>query len=242
MGKVIDLTGQRFGRLQVVSRAQDYIQSNGRHRIAWNCLCDCDNQIVVLGENLRTNHTQSCGCLARETASKISRKYNRYIISEGYYIGYTSKGEEFYFDIEDYEKVKKYCWLINACGYVATNVWENNSNKIILMHRLIMGFPDGLEIDHIGGGTTKNDNRKSNLRIVTHSQNLKNVGIRTNNTSGVTGVSFDRQTKRWRASIKTDDRTINLGRFENFDDAVKARKEAEEKYFGEYSYDNSQSF
>lgn len=241
MSKIIDLTGQRFGRLQVISMAEDYIQSNGRHRIAWNCLCDCGNQVVVLGENLRTNHTQSCGCLAKETTSKISRKYNKYVFNNGYYTGYTSKGEEFYFDAEDYDKVKKYCWMINACGYVVANVWENNLNNIISMHRLIMGFPDGLEIDHIGGRATKNDNRKSNLRIATHSQNLKNVGVRANNTSGVTGVYFDKQTKKWRVSIKADNKTIYLGRFENFEDAVQTRKQAEKKYFSEWSYDNSQA-
>ena len=123
---------------------------------------------------------------------------------------------------------------------MVTNVWKNKKNYIVLMHRLIMDFPDThYEIDHKHGKESRNDNRKSNLRIVTHSENLKNVGIRSNNTSGVTGVSFDRG--KWVATIKTNSNSIYLGRFDNFEDAVAARKEAEEKYFGEFSYDNSQA-
>ena len=62
MPKKIDLTGQRFGRLLVIREA-------GRDRwgkVTWLCKCDCGNEIVVSGDNLRREHTQSCGCLSRE--------------------------------------------------------------------------------------------------------------------------------------------------------------------------------
>ena len=151
----------------------------------------------------------------------------------------SKKEEEFYFDLEDYDKIKDYCWCINSQGYVVTNIWENNKNDIILMHRLIMNFPKNMDVDHKHGKESRNDNRRSNIRVVTHSNNLKNVGIRANNKSGVTGVSFENRTQKWRACIKVNGEDIRLGRFDDFDEAVIARKDAEEKYFGEYSYCNS---
>ena len=61
----------------------------------------------------------------------------------------------------------------------------------------------------------------------------------SNNTSGHKGVTFDKSRNKWMAHIKLNGKHKTLGRFVKFEDAVKARKEAEEKYFGEYSYDNS---
>ena len=66
-----------------------------------------------------------------------------------------------------------------------------------------------------------------------------NSKLPNNNTSGIKGVCWNKNYQKWFAYIKINQKSINLGYFINFDDAVKARKEAEEKYFGEYSYDNS---
>lgn len=66
MGRLIDLTGQRFGRLTVLERAgKDKFGS-----IGWLCRCDCGEETVVFGKNLRSGHTQSCGCLERELRIK----------------------------------------------------------------------------------------------------------------------------------------------------------------------------
>lgn len=69
MPTLIDLTGRVFGRLTVLSRAEDYICKNGRHRARWNCLCSCGVNICVLGESLRQGNTHSCGCLFKEMMS-----------------------------------------------------------------------------------------------------------------------------------------------------------------------------
>ena len=66
MRMVIDLTGQKFGRLTVISRAADHIQPSGRKNIAWLCCCECGNYVVVIGNSLRQGRTKSCGCLAKE--------------------------------------------------------------------------------------------------------------------------------------------------------------------------------
>jgi hypothetical protein len=64
--------------------------------------------------------------------------------------------------------------------------------------------------------------------------------LRSDNTSGCTGVCWHKATQRCAASIYVNGKGIHIGEFDIFEDAVKARKEAEEKYFGEWSYDNSQ--
>lgn len=98
------------------------------------------------------------------------------------------------------------------------------------------------DIDHKDGELSRKDNRKSNLRIATRSQNQMNKGKQKNNKSGVVGVGWHKTSGKWAAYIAVDNKQIHLGLFDNFEDAVKARKEAEDKYFGEFSYDNSQSY
>lgn len=68
MGKLIDLTGQRFGRLVVLSR---HVDKN--KRAFWLCLCDCGNQAVVNGSSLRDRVTRSCGCLQQEVRATRDR-------------------------------------------------------------------------------------------------------------------------------------------------------------------------
>ena len=63
--------------------------------------------------------------------------------------------------------------------------------------------------------------------------------LRKDNKSGVTGVIWDKNACMWRAYINYNNKRIDLGLYVMFENAVKARKEAEDKYFGEYSYDNS---
>ena len=124
-------------------------------------------------------------------------------------------------------------------GYIRTNVYDcgNNRHRQVSMHRLGMGFPNNKIVDHINHVTY--DNRKNNLRIVTHSQNIMNRRLAKNNTSGVVGVYFDNNSKKWSAQIKINGENKYLGEFQNFDSAVNARKDAEKELFGEFSFDAS---
>lgn len=72
MAKLIDLTGQKFGRLTVVSRAEN----NKRGNAMWNCKCDCGNEVAVLGTSLRIGDTKSCGCYRNEVLKNHGRKHN----------------------------------------------------------------------------------------------------------------------------------------------------------------------
>lgn len=252
--KCEDLIGRKFGRLTVVARAPDYIRKDGRKEVMWECMCDCgdSNPVVVMGGNLKRKNrgTQSCGCLAKELSSirakentqklhQNNKKENPVNLDGEYGIGWTLKGEEFWFDKEDYDVIKKYCWHYNCRGYLETN--DSISKKQILLHRLVMGVTDPkVEVDHKRHPPRREhkvDNRKSNLRIVTHADNAKNHIIQINNTSGVSGVHFSKRDNKWIARISVNGSRIYLGSFDNKDDAIQARKEAEIKYFGEYRYD-----
>jgi len=71
MANFIDLTGQRFGRLVVVSRSTNTNAGSAR----WNCVCDCGGTTIAIGEDLRAGHTKSCGCLKKEITTERSRTH-----------------------------------------------------------------------------------------------------------------------------------------------------------------------
>lgn len=241
MSNLIDLTGQKFGRLTVIKRTEDHVQPSGQRKTQWLCKCDCGNECVAQGNVLRRNEVKSCGCLNSElitARNKQSKKYNTYDLSGEYGIGYTTKGEEFYFDLEDYDLIKNYCWFIDSRGYVISQ--KTQEHERIIQHRFIMNCPDEFEIDHIHQ-ENKNDNRKANLRICSHMKNSMNRGIRSDNKFGVTGVYKEmcNGKEKWVARIKAYGKTYRK-RFVDFNSAVKQRKEWEEQLFSDYSYANSQ--
>lgn len=75
MGAFIDLTGQKFGRLTVIERAKDHIQTNGRHIVCWLCKCECGNTCEVRSADLKRGATVSCGCYGKEQRLKASTKH-----------------------------------------------------------------------------------------------------------------------------------------------------------------------
>ena len=101
--------------------------------------------------------------------------------------------------------------------------------KTCLAHRVAWALHCGAwpenEIDHINGNRHKNNIQ--NMRDVTHKVNSRNLAVPATNTSGIMGVSWHKQRKRWRADIKADKYHRHLGYFEKVEDAVAARKAAE---------------
>jgi len=237
-----DLTGMVFGRLTVLEQVEDYISPQGKHQTRWMCKCGCKEENIVFAttNNLKRKHQLSCGCLRKECMAKVgsAKIYNKCKFFKTYVVMYTSKGEEIYIDRCDYTKVKDYCWWITGKGYVLAS--DKNGGSIQL-HRLIMDCPDDLLVDHIGGELTRNDNRRFNLRYATNAENCINKDIYPNNTSGVAGVSWIASKQKWVASIRIKNEIIALGHFTSLEEATQARKVAEEKYFGEWSYEKSQA-
>lgn len=154
---------------------------------------------------------------------------NTYDLSGEYGIGYTSKGVPFFFDKEDYELIVQYKWWLNTNGYI----YASCPTKIS-MHRLVMGTNDkNVKIDHIHHNKT--DNRKSELRIVTDSQNQMN-SVPRKHSSICRGVSWHKKNKKWIAQISVYGKLKYLGLFEKEEDAIRARKKAEELYYKEFAY------
>ena len=219
----------RFGKL--ITKYE-----NGRTKnrnIIWHCICDCGNEVDIPSVSLSTGNTKSCGCLHAESMRKCGkekRKLNRYDLSGDYGIGYTANNETFFFDKDDYNLIKSYTWRLSPDGYIITTA----NGNLIRMHILIMSPPKGKDVDH--KNHIISDNRKFNLRICEHYQNIISSTTYTNNTSGRKGVSWDRSRNKWMASICIKQKTKYLGRFDNFEDAVKARELAEVKYHKEFAY------
>lgn len=237
-----DLTGRRFGRLIVLYRDEDAIHPGGSKSIKWVCRCDCGNITSVYGGSLRRGDTTSCGCMIGYCNSINKKKYNDYDLSGDYGIGYDKDGMEFYFDLDDYDKIKRFNWVVDEDGYVISTDNERDFKKV-RMHRVIMDLYPGnnnVLVDHIHG-EAKYDNRKCNLRLANSSENCMNRALMCTNTSGVTGVQYDKRYGNWLAVITKNYEQIKLGHFDTFEKAVAARKAAEEKYFGDRSYDNSQA-
>lgn len=89
-------------------------------------------------------------------------------------------------------------------------------------------------IDHIDGDIS--NNRKENLRVRTQSENNMNKKVQSNNTTGFVGVAWHSKQKMWNAMIAYEDERIELGSFYYLRNAMRARVEAEKKYFGEHAF------
>ena len=139
-------------------------------------------------------------------------------------------------DNDDYEKLSKHKWYCRLpSGYAIRCEQDPVAKKTIwfFMHRDVLSPEKGHEIDHINGN--KIDNRKSNLRQVTRSQNNQNSKPRTNGSSKYKGVSFHKASQLWIAEITRDGNKRRLGYFETERQAAIAYNNAAADLFGEYA-------
>jgi len=148
-----------------------------------------------------------------------------------------TKGQVAIIDNRDYKRVSKWSWYYDR--YAKRNHWDKENKKYVgwYMHAFIMNTPKGMDTDHINGD--KLDNRRSNLRILTRSQNKASSSLQySNNTTGYKGVHYDKDRGKYMAFICVKGEMNNLGRFDNKEDAVAIRKVAEKQYLtsGELDY------
>ncbi len=134
-------------------------------------------------------------------------------------------------DNEDFEKLSKFkwsAWRNKKTFYAARKIRKAGQQFSILMHRLIMDAPADMQVDHINGDGL--DNRRANLRLVTPRKNTINRSLRSTNKTGYPGVYLDERTNTYTARI-----SLHIGVFDSFDEAVEARKKAEDEYYGEFT-------
>lgn len=134
-------------------------------------------------------------------------------------------------DDEDYVWLSKYSWRYHG-GYAE----RSYKHKKIRMHREIMRCPRGKQLDHINMDTV--DNRKSNLRFCTKSENGRNRPKPKHNTSGFKGVHWYKALKKWQVYTMLDRKKIHIGYFDKLKQAVIAHNEAIKKYHGKFAHPN----
>jgi len=134
-------------------------------------------------------------------------------------------------DLDSVEKISKFKWCVGVNGYI---ICRSNKN-IIRLHHLVLQPIDGFVIDHIN--RDKSDNRIMNLRYATRAENGWNINVGKNNRSGTTGVFWYEKRGKWQVYIKVLGKRKHLGYFNDYNDAVDARKQAEMKYYREFAPD-----
>lgn len=142
-----------------------------------------------------------------------------------------SRGKYALVDDSDFGVVSRWKWSYSTVGYAFRNTPRPNKT-VVYLHRFLTECPEGMEVDHINGD--KLDNRRSNLRLCTRRQNSRNKRV-ARSKSGHLGVYWSNQNKKWNAQIGPNGKSISLGFFDDMQDAIKARKTAELKHFGEFA-------
>lgn len=135
-------------------------------------------------------------------------------------------------DDQDYDWLIKQRWCAMVCGgkYYATSASHKPRVK---MHRAIMNAPTGMFVDHINGDGL--DNRRSNLRVCTKAENVRNSGRSRRNTSGYKGVSWEKVCSKWRADIVFKGRKYTIGFFHDPAEAARAYDRKARELFGPYA-------
>lgn len=152
-------------------------------------------------------------------------------------------GYECFVDNGDFIRLNKHKWFalkkddgrIYACRG-SKKIDKLEKRTTIQMHREVTGAKCGIVVDHKNHNTL--DNRKCNLRLCNHAENMRNRKLQKNNTSGFRGIWFDRRCKNrpWIALIRNGSKNqVRIGSFATKEEASEAYKKASLKYHGEFS-------
>lgn len=216
--KKIDLSGRRFGRLVVLQEdPSPYISPAGKPTRRWICRCDCGNELSVLQSALTApkNPTTSCGCARAEKTRRraydmTGQKFGRLLV-----IGQAELAKPL-------ANGQRLGWLCRCdCGREVVTTRKNLLSGAVsscgcllkeegaaTVRQRVQAY-DGTQLSAISPDRPANKNSKS----------------------GVKGVYWNEREGKWIAKITIRRKNITLGRFTRIEDAIIARKEAEEKYF-----------
>ncbi|NWO12705.1 hypothetical protein [Virgibacillus sp.] len=211
--KRIDITGHQYGRLKVIKE----VESKGYTR-CWLCKCECGKEITVRMSNLRKGSTQSCGCLRKERISKVNcnnlagKRFGKLVVKKR-----SSKKT----------KSRKVAWECECdCGNVV----------IIQSDKLIAGVTKSCGCLRKKAGNEVNEHNKKHLFKEGVFTPLLTSKLRKDNKTGFKGVYAIKRKKgiKYEARINIKKKAIHLGTFATIEEAVQARKKAEEKYYKPY--------
>lgn len=219
MGQVINMQGMKCGRWTVIEQA-----ATKSNKVYWLCECDCGTIREVVGKDMRSGKSTSCGCISAEKKSIAN-------FVHGYTTGKIS------LTYKTWASMKERCTNPNSRVYS-----YYGGRGITICERWINSFVDF--VDDMGDRPSKdysldrinvNGNYEpSNCRWATNSEQRINTRQRKSK-SGIRGVSKNPRCSTWKAVISFDKKRIIIGNYRSIEEAAAARKEAEIKYWGKSS-------
>lgn len=147
-----------------------------------------------------------------------------------------TKGYTAVIDIADAALVEGVNWCAAVTPYttyVKRCVRLGGRNVTVILHRILINPPQGMEVDHIDGDGL--NNRRSNLRLTTHSENCRNRRRRSDNKSGFKGVCWNNSRRKWQAQVHAGGKTNHLGYFTSAEAAHVVYCEAAARLHGEFA-------
>ena len=234
----MNIIGEIYNRMTII----DILDKDSRGNLYVLAQCNCGSVKRVRYSHLKSGNIKSCGCLRKETALMNtqfipdSKKYNEFHIEgDTTYVKLSNSDEIMICDTEDWERLKENCWGISYHGYARTT---DSNNKTFNFHTQIVDCPDNLIRDHIN--RNKLDNRKENIRITTNQINTINTDIRKDNTSGHKGVSYNKNSGKWRSYISINKKCTFFPESDTYEEAVAKREAAELMYYDINKLDEGQ--
>jgi len=233
--KLINLSGQKFGKLTVIERDIDTQVKRNQLKPYWRCICECGVETSVNGSNLTRGGTSSCGCKRRENEKLILMRTLNENSTEKFKLIPLTMEIFAKVDNEDYLYLKNHTWRIDGAGYASTSVQIDGKWVAIMMQRMIMKISDDKVVKFLEKDS--HDYRRSNLVAVERSHLVYN-NAKTNKekTSIYKGVHWF--LGEWVSVIVKEGRRYPLGSFDSEMEAARAYNKKAIEFFGEHAWLN----
>lgn len=219
----IDRTGEVFGRLTALKCTQKCNKAKGVSSTKYLCECECGNTKEVAVNSLVSGATKSCGCLTKEITTKLMTKHGATVggIKNPTYESWRGMKERCSY--EGHKSYEKY----GGSGIEVCKEWVNSFSTFLSD----MGErPDAKTLDRIDPNLGY---YKDNCRWATHSTQAYNIHKESGGTSSRVGISWHKKIGKWQVRLTLDYKEHHIGYFDNEEDAIKAREDAEVYYRGE---------
>ena len=237
------MIGQRFSRWIVIEEGAITRFPCGAPRRKVRCRCFCGKEKLIHVNDLRRGKSRSCGCLRSEKLRGQGDAQGMKTLVDGF-LGWTTEFLNFIpvgdtyalVDEKDFAVLNKMNWYLKrsgTCYYAHTTIRRNKKAPFVAMHQLLLPVPKGQEVDHKNHNGL--DNRRTNLRAATRSQNIANrKKFRRANKQSSEYKGVWRKDGKWEAGL----RHRYLGTFSTEQEAARAYNDAAIKLYGEFAQVN----